>query len=161
MFTDVVDWDAEAYSHKIPNAYSAKKEDLLQELYKLRLFKVKGAETLKNLGQKDFGKIFAADRSAPIDYLTEPAIIIDIFGWILLWYLPSILSIRCQEGIWSSSQHLQEMFLPKSSAPKSEKTAKPSWRKANFVWPSDDMASSPGSAIFSLGWFMQGNDIHL
>jgi hypothetical protein len=163
-FADIVDWDAEAYSNRIPNAHSDNKEDSLCKRYLPRLFKVKGPETLAAIGREEFGKPFTTDRSAPVDRLTEPAIILDIFGRILLWYLPGVLSAQCQQGIWSSCGCLQDMFhqsIPRPLAPKPGKTVNLSWRKSNFVWPSANMESSPGSVILSPGWFMQGNDVRL
>lgn len=162
MSLDVVDWDAEAYSQRIPGTPSRNMELKLVLRYSPKLYKIKGERmTFAELGYEDFGKRFSADHSAPVTYISEPAIIIDIFGRILVWNLPGVLSDRCQKGIWSSCSLLQGFFQQSYEiAKKKEKEKKKlSWRERGFLEPSKNLTTFPGTAIFSPAWFALGNDV--
>jgi hypothetical protein len=137
---DIVDWDAEAYSHGIPGSRSTRMEIALLNRYPPKLYKVKGSrKPFDEIKKEDFGKMFSVDRSAPVTFLTEPCIIMDIFGRILTWYLPEVLSDRCSKGIWSSCSLLQGLFekhYKKVTTRKDGKPKKLSWRNRGYLPPS-------------------------
>jgi hypothetical protein len=162
LYIDVVDWDAEAYSHRIPRATSTDMEVNLLERYPPKLYKLKGIKmNIAEIRQQEFGRRFIADHSAPVESISEPAIIFDIFGRILVWNLPGVLSNRFQKGIWSSCALLQGFFRQSylTVKTKEKKGRKPYWRERGFIEPNDNLITFPGTAIFSPGWFELGHNV--
>jgi hypothetical protein len=108
-------------------------------------------------GAGGFGATFGADRSMPVDHITDPAVIVDIFGRILTWNLPEVLSAGMQELMWNDCQVIAPMLL--SNLPKTGGQRTPSWRFDHFRTANEWTRLQPGIATFSPAWFAQGNDV--
>jgi hypothetical protein len=60
--------------------------------------------TLSELQQEEFGIRFSADHSAPVSFISEPAIIFNIFGQILVWNLPGAVRATLSGDLNHSSE---------------------------------------------------------
>jgi hypothetical protein len=86
---DQVGWDAEHYSHRLEPRQNGMHAD-------------KELSSMKN-----YPPLFQPNR-----FLTEPTIIFDIHGKILVWYLPGIMTQSRQECYWFSvCSHIHESLL--------------------------------------------------
>ena len=83
----------------------------------------------------------------------KPMTIADRHGRILLWYLPSVLTVERQDEIWRATGHLETIM--KTNFAKSE-----SWRtnRDNFHDPTE-CEIHPGALDLSPGWFHQGHTV--
>jgi hypothetical protein len=161
---DVVNWDAEAYSKRIPGTASKNAKVKLLQQYSPKIYKVKGKRlTFAELRQQMFRVHFSANYSAPVTAISEPAIIFDIFGQILVWNLPGVLSDQCQKGMWLTCSLLQDTFRRMYEAAKKKEWEgkKLSMRERGFLELTGDHTTIPGTAIFSPAWFEQGHNVRL
>jgi hypothetical protein len=107
------------------------------------------------------GRRFGIDQTKPVTFIGEPAIIIDMFGRILTWYLPDVLSVIAQESMWVKCRCVRPALAVSLGGSKSGSKGKTEWRKRHFIQKTEDTLLQPGVISLSPGWFAQGNDVSL
>ena len=108
-------------------------------------------------GAGGFGATFGIDQSMPVDHITHPAVIIDVFGRILTWHLPEVLSAGIQQSVWNDCQVIAPILSSNLLKTGGQRT--PSWRLDHFRTANEWTLLQPGIATFSPAWFAQGNDV--
>ena len=119
----------------------------------------------------------ASEYPPPVDLLQMvvdvPSIVVDMHGVILAWYLPQVLSPKCQVRqlfqilptvsdlgqvkIWNASAFINHTMGVNQPKEVSEK----SWRKSSeYYCPADLCKVCEGGCIdFSPAWFQQGHNV--
>ncbi|KAG1868820.1 hypothetical protein C8R48DRAFT_598209 [Suillus tomentosus] len=96
------------------------------------------------------------ERFPPVDQLLleRPAVVLDKFGLIVLWYLPGAINETTQNDMMVATKMMSD-HLEKSVSRTAAKTE--TWRTQGSNFRPSENGLTPGCINLSPGWFLQGH----